>query len=398
MRRFLDYYRQFQELSPEEIRREVLERRDAERARALTEVPPLDLTSAAWYGPPDPEAVNAATYALRRAVNAYPDPAPLREAIAARHGLEPSQVAVGHGAGELLRAALRTIAQDGEVPIAWPAWGPLPRLVHEAGATPVPVPDPGALLGTAGASTRAVVLCTPNDPTGAIVGSDDLRGLASGLDESVWLVVDAALAEFAPDGYLDERDESAAGRDERARDLSARETLAERDDRARDLSARELLGLRERVIVVRTFSKAHAMAGFRVGYALANDPELLDGVAPVAGVSAPAQAAALWAVQSGDRVIVRRRATAARERERLAAGLAGTPFSFPAGHGHLVWISSADHDGREIAGQLAAQRIYVTPGAAWGDERHVRASLRDGATTDRLIAALRDLSRGTPRA
>jgi histidinol-phosphate/aromatic aminotransferase/cobyric acid decarboxylase-like protein len=72
--------------------------------------------------------------------------------------------------------------------------------------------------------------------------------------------------------------------------------------------------------------------------------------------------------------------------------LSDTPFSFPAGHGHLVWLESAEHDGRVIASHLAAQRIYVTPGSAWGDHRHVRIALRDGAATDRLVAALRELS------
>ena len=130
------------------------------------------------------------------------------------------------------------------------------------------------------------------------------------------------------------------------------------------------------------------MAGFRVGYAVGNDVARL---APVAGVSAPAQAAMLWALAEGDAVVARRRAAAARERERLAAALTGTPFSFPAGHGPLVWLSSTEHDGAAIAAGLAAQRIYVTPGSAWGDERHVRVALRDGAATDRLSAAVRDL-------
>jgi histidinol-phosphate aminotransferase len=358
MRRFLDYYRQFEELSPEEISRELLERRDEARARALAEIPPLDLATPAWHEPPDPEAVNAATYALRRAVNAYPDPAPLREALAARHGVAPDRVAPGHGAGELLRGALREIARGGEVAIAWPAWGPLPRLVHEAGGVPVPAsPDVEGLLGAVGPETRAVIVCTPDDPTGATFPLDEL---AAGLDESVWLVVDAALAEFAPD----EPGEPA----------------------------------RERVLVVRSFSKAHAMAGFRAGYALGNDPELLRRIAPVAGVSAPAQAAMLWAVHSGAAVVARRRAAAARERDRLADALRGTPFSFPAGHGPLVWLESAEHDGRAIAGHLAGQRIYVTPGEAWGDDRHVRIALRDGAATDRLVEALRAIAPGTRRA
>jgi histidinol-phosphate aminotransferase len=347
VRRFLDYYRQFEELSPEEISSELIERRHAERAQSLTEVVPLDLASPAWHEPPDAEAVNAATYALRRALNAYPDPAPLREAIAARHGVAVETVAVGHGAGELLRAAFRRFS-GAEVAVAWPGWGHLPRLIDEAGGTPVPVePDPEAVLAV---RAKALVVCSPNDPTGAVV---DLGALAAGLEESVWLIVDAALAEFAPD------DDPAA-----------------------------LIGARERVVVVRSFSKAHAMAGFRVGYALGPDASRL---APVTGVSAPAQAAALWALAEGDAIVARRRAIAARERERLATALQDTPFSFAAGHGPLAWLESSEHDGARIAGGLAAQRIYVTPGSAWGDDRHVRVALREGAATDRLSAALRDL-------
>ena len=75
IRRLRDYYRQFEELSPEEVSRQFREKRDEEKARALTEQPALDLTSAAWHEPPHAEIVNAATFALRRAVNAYPDAA-----------------------------------------------------------------------------------------------------------------------------------------------------------------------------------------------------------------------------------------------------------------------------------------------------------------------------------
>ena len=46
----------------------------------------------------------------------------------------------------------------------------------------------------------------------------------------------------------------------------------------------------------------------------------------------------------------------------------------------------------ELAEALAARRIYVAPGTAWGDEHHVRITLRDAAATDRLVAALRELS------
>jgi histidinol-phosphate aminotransferase len=375
MRRLREYYRQFQELSPDEISRELRAGRDAERARALAEVPRLDLASPGWHEPPDPEAVNAATYALRRAVNAYPDDRPVRETAAARHGVHAGQVSAGHGAGELLHAALRAIAPSGEVAIAWPGWNALPRLVEESGGRPVPVPlaagapDAGALLAAAGPATRAVIVCTPNDPTGGAMPAADLRRLAERLDESVWLVVDAALAEF-----------------ERADDPAGHEGVAGGGAPA------DLIAARERVLVVRSFSKAHAMAGFRAGYAVASDRALLERVTPAGGVSAPAQTAMLWALRSGDAVVARRRAAAARERARLLTALRGTPFSFPPGHGHLVWLRSDAHDGRALAAHLATRRIYVTPGGAWGDERHVRIALRGGAATDRLVTALRELA------
>jgi histidinol-phosphate/aromatic aminotransferase/cobyric acid decarboxylase-like protein len=362
MRRFFEYYRQFEELAPEEVSAELRARRDEEKARALTEQPALDLTSAAWHEPPHAEVVNAATFALRRAVNAYPDASaePLREAIADAEGVEPDRVVAGHGAGELMRAACAAVVGGGEVAIAWPGWGPLPRLVHEAGGQPVPVPlrddgvpDVDALLEAAGERTAAVALATPNDPTGGTVAAGDLERLARGLPEHTWLFLDLALA-----GFDEEPAPVPAG---------------------------------ARVLAFHSFSKAHAMAGFRAGFAIGPAGDLLARLSPVGGVAAPAQAGMLWAVSNAGRAVARRRELAAAERDRLRAALADTPLSFPAGAGPLVWLSSARHSGAEIASHLAARRIFVTPGSAWGDDRHVRIALRGPDATDRLAEALAEL-------
>jgi histidinol-phosphate/aromatic aminotransferase/cobyric acid decarboxylase-like protein len=376
MRRFLGYYRQFEELSPEEVSRDLRQRRDEEKAQSLTETPPLDMSSPAWHEPPHAEIVNAATFALRRAVNAYPDAGagPLGEALAGRHGVEPARVVAGHGAGELLRAALQALlAGSGEesrppdVAIAWPGWGPLPRLVHEAGGRPVPVPlgrdgaaDVDALAAAAGPATCAVALCSPNDPTGGTVDAAALRRLAGALAPGTWILLDAALADFeAPEADL-------AG----------------------------LTGELERLLVFRSFSKAHAMAGFRAGYAVGPDGagELLGRLAPTLGISAPAQAGVLWAAANGERYLPRRRELAATERDHLAAVLTGTDFAFPAGTGPLLWLSSASLSGKELTAELATRRIFVAPGAAWGDEHHVRVALRGPQATDRLAAALKEIA------
>jgi histidinol-phosphate aminotransferase len=360
MRRFFDYYRQFEELAPDEVSAEFRSKRDEAKARALSEQPSLDLTSAAWHEPPHAEIVNAATFALRRAVNAYPDAGAdaVREAIATYHGAEPAQVVAGHGAGELLRAACTALAPGHEVAVAWPGWGPLPRLVHEAGGQPVPVPirddgvpDIDALLAAVGERTAAVALATPNDPTGGVVPAADLERLVAGLPDHTWLLLDLALVGFGDPVAIEG----------------------------------------ERVLAFHSFSKAHAMAGFRAGYALGSPGDLLRRLTPTGGVGAPAQAGMLWAISNVDRTLPRRRELATQQRERLAGALAGTSLSFPTGAGPLVWLSSAKHSGAEIASHLAARRIFVTPGSAWGDDRHVRIALRGPSATDRLAEALNEL-------
>ncbi len=325
MRRFFDYYRQFDELSPDEVSRELLAQRDEERRLHPMEQPVLDLSGAAWPGPPHPEIINAATFALRRAVNLYPDETPLREAIARSHDIDPARVMIGHGAGELLRSALRAVAGD-EVAVMWPGWGQLPQLVHEAGARPVPFSGSPPLR-------RTVVVTRPCDPTGEVVDLEPGDG---------WLIVDEALAGFLPDGSDEVLDHP-------------------------------------RVIQVRSFSKDHAMAGFRIGYAIV--PEGGPDLTPVLGVSAPALAGALWAVENGAESVRTRRAVAFRERERLVAG---SPFPVTEGVGPYAWLEAP-------ADVLAARRVFVAPGSAWGDDRHVRVTLRDSASTDALVAVLRDL-------
>jgi histidinol-phosphate aminotransferase len=359
VRRLFERYRQYQALPPEEVSRELRARRDEERARELVFVPELDLARTAWHEPPHPEAVNAATFALRRRMNAYPDPGAreVRELAAARHGLRADQVAVGHGAAELLQDACAQLVGGGhELLVAWPGWHPLPELARRAGGRPVPVPI-NALAERVGPDTRAVALSSPNDPTGAPVARADVRALCERVGERVWVLLDEALADFLEPG------EDAAG----------------------------LVAELPNLLVFRTFAKAHAMAGFRIGYVLTPTAELADRLTPSFSVNAPAQAAAAWALELGDPVLARRRAAATRERERLARALRGSSLSFAPSAAPFVWLSSDRHDAAAIAAHLHVRRILVAPGDRWGDERHVRITLRDAAATDRLIAALREL-------
>ena len=355
---FRDYYRQFEAMAPEEISQELLALRDERRRQALSRIEPLDLSGTDWHEPPHPDAVNAATFALRRAVNAYPDraAAPLRDAVAARHGLASEQVTIGHGAGELLRGLCGVLlARGGDALVGWPGWQPLPEQVAAAGGRAVPVPAaPAEIVERAAAGTRAVLLTSPCDPTGAVLSRRALRDVCTGVPEGVTVVVDEALGEFAADG------EDAA----------------------------PLVAELPNLVVVRSFSKAHAMAGLRAGAAL-GPPELVGRLAPSGGIGAPAQAAALWAASDGGaELAARRRAVSAALHERLAGALAGSPVSAAPGAVPFAWLSSSAEDGAALGQRLAAARVFVAPGRLWGDERHVRASLRGAAAVDRLAAAL----------
>jgi histidinol-phosphate/aromatic aminotransferase/cobyric acid decarboxylase-like protein len=365
MRRFREYYRQFEAMTPEEASLELRARREEEKRHALSPVRRLDLSGTAWHEPPHPEAVNAATFALRRALHAYPaaDGDPVRAALAARYGVAAERAVLGHGAGELLRAACAALLRDGgDALVAWPGWHPLPALVEAGGGRPVPValaadgaPDASSLADAAAApGVRAVLLCAPNDPTGAALSRAALAELCARVPARVTVVLDAALAEFGADA----------------------------DDPA------PLAAALPNLLVVRSFSKAHALAGLRAGAAL-GPPELVARLAPSGGLGAPAQAALAWAAgDGGAAAAARRRAEAAAARRQLSAELAGSPVSVTPGVAPFAWLSSASEDGATLAARLAARGILVAPGRVWGDERHVRAGLRGPEAVERLAAAL----------
>jgi histidinol-phosphate/aromatic aminotransferase/cobyric acid decarboxylase-like protein len=357
---FLDYYKQFRALPPEEVSRRLRERAEAERRVALERVPPLDLSDTTWHEPPHAEAVNLATYALRRAVHRYTETSSreVREAAAEFHGVEPGQVAVGHGAGELLLTALHRIAHEREVVVPWPAWLLAPVLVRRAGGEarsvalgPGGAVDPRTVLDAVDERTAAVLVASPNDPTGL---RTDVEAIRAGLPRHVWLLVDEALGDWLP------------------------------------RPGEPPVAVGERVLRVRSFSKAHAMAGLRAGYVIGPEAFVRE-LAPPQGIGAPAEAAMTWALREGAASLARRRDKALAERRRLAEALRGSPFSFPPSETSFVWLSSRVHSGAAIAAALGRRQLYVAPGGAWGDDRHVRLALRDEAATLRVVQALEEL-------
>src|SRR3954463_5686323 len=197
----LDYYRQFEDVDEEELNRARRERRARERAHELERVPALDLSSTEWPNFPNSEIVNASIAAARGRVNGYPDrhATAVRRGLAERHGVEPEQVGGGNGAAEPLQQdALMLLGGGGELVTPWPSYPLYPLMAQRAGGRPVPVELAGGGVGSdaglraVGDRTRVVVLCSPNDPTGAYLDSNSLGALLAALPDHVHVLLDEA--------------------------------------------------------------------------------------------------------------------------------------------------------------------------------------------------------------
>ena len=179
---FRDYYRQFDDIDEAELNLERRARRKREKRLALERLPDVDLSGTEWPDLPHSEIVNAAIARARGLVNRYPDrhAAGVRRLLAERHGVAPEQIALGQrrrraAAGGRAGAAIR----GDELVMPWPSYPLYPLLAAHAGREPVSV-EHGPLLEAIGERTRAIVICNPNDPTGAYLPAEELGRPAVG--------------------------------------------------------------------------------------------------------------------------------------------------------------------------------------------------------------------------
>ena len=107
----LDYYRQFEGMSEEEVNAGLRVEAEERRRKALTRVDTLDLSQTTWPELPNPRIVNAITFVARRGLHRYPHlrGSELREELAASLGVEPARLILGNGSAELLSSAARAL-------------------------------------------------------------------------------------------------------------------------------------------------------------------------------------------------------------------------------------------------------------------------------------------------
>lgn len=279
--------------------------------------------------PPSPRVAEA----IRREVGEdgnvlrlYPNPksSPLRAAVAALHGVSPDNVCIGNGSDDILNLLIRCFCtQAAPLGFTLPSYSLYPVLVAiQDGRSEVIEFDRSMRLPfekIAASSARAFFLTSPNAPTGVAFANADLERVLQSFPGI--LVVDEAYAPFARENAI------------------------------------PLLARYPNLVVVRTLSKAHALAGIRVGYALAHPKviDLLDRVRDSYNVSRLSQAAAVAAL--GDTAYyagIVAKVCATRDR-CIAAWTARGWFTYPS---QANFIFTEPHNARGESGPAVAKSAY----------------------------------------
>ena len=308
--------------------------------------------------PPQDAVVEAITRAAT-GVNRYPEMTgdSLTQALARRWGVEAEQVVVGNGSVALIQHLLDAVCEPGdEVVIPWRSFEAYPLCVAVAGARAVRVPltpDVPAMLAAITPRTRVVMACTPNNPTGTVLTAEELAELVAGVPRDVVVLIDEAYLDFVTD--------PGAG------------------------DALTLLAGAPNLVVSRTFSKAHALAGMRVGY-LVCEPGLAAASRSVTtpfGVNLPAQAAATAALGQGELArTAERSAAVAAERDRVVEALRTQGWQVPEAQGNFVWLGVGEQT-TTLAEHFRGAGILVRPFAGEG----VRVSVGTTSDNERVLAA-----------
>ncbi|HVV23045.1 MAG TPA: histidinol-phosphate transaminase [Pseudonocardiaceae bacterium] len=313
-------------------------------------------------------SVVAAISEAATGVNRYPDSgaAALVARLAERFAVGETHLAVGCGSVTLCQQLVQATCTDAdEVVFGWRSFEAYPIITQVVGATGVRVPltadhrlDLDAMLAAITPRTRAVFVCTPNNPTGTALHEAELRSFLDAVPPDVLVVVDEAYREFVDDP--DVPDGAAVTKDAWARGG-------------------------HNVAVLRTFSKAYGLAGLRVGYCIAPEPvaAALRKVFVPFGVNSIAQAAAIASLDAEDELFARCKQIVA-ERGRVHAELTAMGYQVPPSQANFVWLPLRERTA-EFNEHCMDHKVIVRAFAADG----ARVTVGDPHENDRFLEAAR---------
>ena len=258
----------------------------------------------------------------------------LREALADRWKVTLDQVILGNGSDEILGLLARTFLAPGDEAVMADQTFVIYRMeVTAAHGKPIVVPlkqwkhDLQAMASAVTDRTRLLFLCNPNNPTGTMVSADEVELLLSRVPAHVLVVFDEAYFEYV------------------------------RSPQFPDSMAYVKQG--RNVIVLRTFSKIHGLAGLRIGYGLATTEitNFLNRVRPPFNVNSLAQCAALAAL-SDEEHVARSRAVNEAGMEQMVKGLSSLGFAPVPSEANFVYVD-VGREGRTVFEALLREGIII---------------------------------------
>jgi len=323
---------------------------------------------------PSPHALNAMRHTMA-AASSYPDDdgAELRQALASFHGVPQQQVLVTAGSTAMLSLLCHTMLAPGLNAVtserSFIVYG---MAVHATGAQMIEVRmhedefDLEAILNAIDEHTRIVFLANPNNPTGTMLSAEAIDKFVADVPGHVVVVLDEAYHEFA-----------------------ARFAVQRKVEYSRSLT---YLRQGASVVVLRTFSKAHGLAGLRVGYGL-GPAELLSYCARMRdtySVSSVAQAAALAALD--DQHHVSRTVTNnAAQAQILGVGLSEIGYRIVPTAANFLYCDVGE-DAADFATRLRGEGVSVRALGVWGAPSCVRISIGTPEQNQFLLNAARKIA------
>src|SRR5271170_4008480 len=306
---------------------------------------------------PSPRAVKAMQAALAES-NFYPDndAIELRQRLAEYHKVQPEQVVPTAGSTALLGIIARTLLAPGlNAVTSERSFIVYPVATQAAGGQLIQVPmradgfDLGAIAAAVDQHTRIVYISNPNNPTGTLITAQELDHFLDKIPEHVIVILDEAYYDFA-------------------QHFAA--------IRGVDYShAIDYVNQNRKVVVLRTFSKAHGLAGVRVGYGI-GPAELMSYFARMRttfSVSSVAQAAALAALED-EAHTAKTLSNNAEQAEKLIAGIAELGYRPVPTWANFLYCELGD-DAAAVAKHLQAEGIIVRPLAPWGAPTAIRVTI-----------------------
>ena len=326
---------------------------------------------------PSPRALAAARVALDEAFR-YPDPlgGDLKRALAAKLGVATSHILLGNGSHELLMQFAQVFAGPGDEVVASRYGFAVYALAAQAAGATLMVADCQshdaamplghdleAMAAAITSRTKLVYLANPNNPTGTWFDAAAFDAFIKRVPDDVIVVVDEAYAEYV--------------------------------DAPEWRSAVDWLQAHPNLIVTRTFSKAHALAGLRAGYALGG-PEaiaVMERVRESFNVNGPALAAAQASLE--DEAHLQSHVAATRsDRAALANALSARGLKVWPSQTNFLLVESGP-DTANIEKKLLTQDVVLRPMAGYGLPECLRITVGKAEENARLLMALDALKEST---